>query len=104
MGRTRHIRPLPELLPWQAYLCRITSYNVCYTKLLRELVIEGLRQNNLRDLTLSIPHDRITAVVFDLLDNFLKGEIRCPLHRSARQAAGFSESELDRLEAMCAVV
>jgi excinuclease ABC subunit A len=28
-----------------------------------ELIIEGLRQNNLRDLSLSIPHDRITAVV-----------------------------------------
>jgi uncharacterized ferritin-like protein (DUF455 family) len=39
---------------------------------------------------------------FELLTNFLNGEIRCPLHRSARQAAGFSEHELDRLEAMCA--
>lgn len=27
------------------------------------LIIEGLRQNNLRNLTLSIPHNRITAVV-----------------------------------------
>ncbi|MBI5235654.1 MAG: excinuclease ABC subunit UvrA [Deltaproteobacteria bacterium] len=29
----------------------------------RWLVIEGLRQNNLKNLSLSIPHDRITAIV-----------------------------------------
>jgi len=39
---------------------------------------------------------------FDLLNNFLNGEIRCPLHRQARLAAGFTERELDRLEALCA--
>jgi uncharacterized ferritin-like protein (DUF455 family) len=39
---------------------------------------------------------------FDLLNNFLKGEIRCPLNRQVRQAAGFSAQELDRLEALCA--
>ncbi|RDH87566.1 MAG: DUF455 domain-containing protein [endosymbiont of Escarpia spicata] len=39
---------------------------------------------------------------FDLLDNVLNGEIRCPLHRQARLDAGFSESELERLEALCA--
>lgn len=39
---------------------------------------------------------------FDLLDNFVNGEIRCPLHREARLQAGFSESELARLQQMCA--
>jgi uncharacterized ferritin-like protein (DUF455 family) len=38
---------------------------------------------------------------FDLLNDFLNGEIRCPLHRRARLEAGFSEQELDRLEALC---
>ncbi|MEN8178577.1 MAG: ferritin-like domain-containing protein [Pseudomonadota bacterium] len=38
---------------------------------------------------------------FDLLNNFLNGEIRCPLHREARLQAGFSEHELDRLEMLC---
>jgi len=38
---------------------------------------------------------------FDLLNNFLNGEIRCPLHRSARLEAGFTEHELDRLETLC---
>ncbi|HXI09312.1 MAG TPA: excinuclease ABC subunit A, partial [Thermodesulfobacteriota bacterium] len=28
-----------------------------------ELIVEGLRQNNLKDLSLRIPHDRITALV-----------------------------------------
>ena len=39
---------------------------------------------------------------FDLLENFLGGDIRCPLHREARRRAGFSERELDRLESICA--
>ncbi len=39
---------------------------------------------------------------FDLLNNFLNGEIRCPLHREARLEAGFTEHELDRLEMLCA--
>ena len=38
---------------------------------------------------------------FDLLDKFVNGEIRCPLHREARLKAGFSESELARLQQMC---
>jgi len=38
---------------------------------------------------------------FDLLDNFVNGEIRAPLHREARLQAGFSDSELDRLQRMC---
>ncbi len=42
------------------------------------------------------------ATYFDLLNNFLNGEIRCPLHRKARLDAGFTETELDRLEALCA--
>jgi uncharacterized ferritin-like protein (DUF455 family) len=39
---------------------------------------------------------------FDLLENFLNGEIRCPLHHQARREAGFSNQELQRLEALCA--
>lgn len=42
------------------------------------------------------------SAYFELLNNFLNGEIRCPLHRQARLEAGFSEQELDRLEALCA--
>jgi len=42
------------------------------------------------------------ATYFELLNDFLNGEIRCPLHRRARLEAGFSERELDRLEALCA--
>ncbi|MES9957044.1 MAG: ferritin-like domain-containing protein [Sedimenticola sp.] len=38
---------------------------------------------------------------FDLLQEYLGNEIRCPLHKEARREAGFSESELDRLEAIC---
>ena len=38
---------------------------------------------------------------FELLESFLDGEIRCPLHRQARRQAGFSENELKRLEALC---
>jgi uncharacterized ferritin-like protein (DUF455 family) len=38
---------------------------------------------------------------FRLLDQFLRGELRCPLHLEARRQAGFSESELTRLRAMC---
>jgi uncharacterized ferritin-like protein (DUF455 family) len=39
---------------------------------------------------------------FKLLKRFVDGEIRCPLHRQARRQAGFSEHELERLEALCA--
>jgi uncharacterized ferritin-like protein (DUF455 family) len=38
---------------------------------------------------------------FDLLEAYVEGEIRCPLHRQARRQAGFSEAELKRLEALC---
>lgn len=38
---------------------------------------------------------------FALLDEYLHGEIRCPLHKDARRQAGFSEPELIRLEAIC---
>ena len=38
---------------------------------------------------------------FALLEEFLRGELRCPLHLEARRAAGFSETELERLRAMC---
>ena len=38
---------------------------------------------------------------FGLLEGFLRGELRCPLHLDARRAAGFSEAELERLQAMC---
>jgi uncharacterized ferritin-like protein (DUF455 family) len=35
-----------------------------------------------------------------LLEQYMRGRVRGPLHRSARRAAGFSEQELDYLEAM----
>ncbi|OOZ35833.1 hypothetical protein BOW51_10135 [Solemya velesiana gill symbiont] len=38
---------------------------------------------------------------FDLLAEYLGNEIRCPLHKEARREAGFSERELERLEAIC---
>jgi len=41
------------------------------------------------------------AAFFELLQGFLRGEIRCPLHLQARREAGFSESELERLERLC---
>jgi hypothetical protein len=36
-----------------------------------------------------------------LLDEYMPGPISCPLHRSARRSAGFSEAEIRRLEARC---
>ena len=41
------------------------------------------------------------ATYFALLEEHLGGAIRCPLHKSARREAGFTESELGRLEALC---
>jgi len=38
---------------------------------------------------------------FSLLGTYLHGEVRCPVHREARRQAGFSDAELDRLEAIC---
>jgi len=38
---------------------------------------------------------------FALLDEHLGSNIRCPLHKPARREAGFTESELSRLEALC---
>ena len=38
---------------------------------------------------------------FELLQEYLNGEIRCPLHKEARLQAGFSERELERLEEIC---
>ncbi len=38
---------------------------------------------------------------FELLNDYFKGGIRCPLHKEARRQAGFSEAELERLEGMC---
>lgn len=38
---------------------------------------------------------------FALLDQFLRGQLRCPLHIEARREAGFSESELAHLREMC---
>lgn len=38
---------------------------------------------------------------FALLDEHLGSKVRCPLHKPARRQAGFSESELGRLEALC---
>ncbi len=38
---------------------------------------------------------------FSLLDEYFSGNVRCPLHKPARREAGFTESELGRLEALC---
>lgn len=38
---------------------------------------------------------------FSLLERHFSGGIRCPLHKEARREAGFTESELTRLEALC---
>jgi uncharacterized ferritin-like protein (DUF455 family) len=40
-------------------------------------------------------------VYFDLLGQYLRAEIRCPLNLQARREAGFAEVELDRLQALC---
>jgi uncharacterized ferritin-like protein (DUF455 family) len=41
------------------------------------------------------------STYFELLERHLESNVRCPLHREARLQAGFSESELGRLEALC---
>lgn len=38
---------------------------------------------------------------FELLNDYFRDGIRCPLHKEARLEAGFSESELEQLEALC---
>lgn len=38
---------------------------------------------------------------FELLSRYVDGAIRCPLHLQARREAGFSDGELQRLEALC---
>jgi len=38
---------------------------------------------------------------FELLGRHLGNRVSCPLHHEARQAAGFSHSELERLEQLC---
>jgi uncharacterized ferritin-like protein (DUF455 family) len=42
------------------------------------------------------------ATYFELLARFADESIRCPLHRNARREAGFTETELTRLEDLCA--
>lgn len=41
------------------------------------------------------------ATYFRLLQEHFHGNVQCPLHRAARRQAGFSEAELERLEALC---
>jgi uncharacterized ferritin-like protein (DUF455 family) len=41
------------------------------------------------------------AHYFELLESHFSGGIRCPLHKQARRSAGFSENEIQRLEALC---
>jgi uncharacterized ferritin-like protein (DUF455 family) len=38
---------------------------------------------------------------FEMLDRYMDGGVRGPLHRLARMEAGFSDSELEKLEAIC---
>jgi uncharacterized ferritin-like protein (DUF455 family) len=39
---------------------------------------------------------------FALIDEYMKGHMSCPLHKEARLAAGFSQSEISHLESLCA--
>lgn len=41
------------------------------------------------------------STYFDLLQQYMGDDIRCPLHLDARREAGFSENELDRLKTLC---
>ena len=41
------------------------------------------------------------STYFTLLEQHLGAGVRCPLHKSARREAGFTESELGRLEELC---
>ena len=41
------------------------------------------------------------STYFRLLEKHLGAGIRCPLHKPARREAGFTESELGRLEELC---
>ncbi|MCB1802427.1 MAG: ferritin-like domain-containing protein [Gammaproteobacteria bacterium] len=41
------------------------------------------------------------STYFALLEEHLDSHVRCPLHLAARRQAGFSETELVRLEALC---
>ena len=42
------------------------------------------------------------TIYFEILAEYLTGEVRCPLNISDRRKAGFAETELKRLEALCA--
>ena len=42
------------------------------------------------------------ASYFSLLEEYFPRGISCPLHVQARLDAGFTEAEIDRLEALCA--
>ncbi len=41
------------------------------------------------------------STYFSLIEEYFSGGIQCPLHKEARLDAGFSQSELTRLEALC---
>ena len=41
------------------------------------------------------------AAYFAFLAEYLRGEIRCPLNEAARRQAGFAETEIQRLRALC---
>jgi len=41
------------------------------------------------------------STYFKLLHDFLGGGIRCPLHHQARREAGFTQPELEHLQALC---
>jgi len=41
------------------------------------------------------------TVYFQLLAQYMTGDIRCPLNLADRRRAGFAETELERLEALC---
>ena len=41
------------------------------------------------------------STYLQLVKDYMKGEVQCPSHRQARLEAGFSESELEKLQLMC---
>lgn len=43
----------------------------------------------------------VTDIWDEVLRDYLRGEIRCPLNLEARRRAGFDEDELERLQALC---
>ena len=69
---------LPAHIPALCHRCRITSYNVCYTKLLRALIVAGCASADSKGIRAEIKTTEgdITITLSDLTplhrDNFIK--------------------------------